>query len=129
MKYRAPASASGVKRPNPISMYPTWLMLWNDKMRRNSFCATAPSTPVTMVQPASTRMSACVNAVSCMNTSVNRRTNAYTPTLVSKPTNTADTATGGVWYDADSQKNNGKTAALMPNPTRNSMDTVRMSPG
>ena len=81
-----------------------------------------------MVQPASTRMSVCVNAVSCVNKSVNRRTKAYTPTLVSKPTNTADTATGGVWYDAGSQKNSGNTAALMPNPTRNSIETVSMIP-
>ena len=41
-------------------MYPIWLMMWNDRMRRSSFCEAAPRTPVTMVRPATQSSSSCV---------------------------------------------------------------------
>ncbi len=41
-------------------MYPIWLTMWKERMRRNSFWETAPNTPVTMVSPAMTRISVWV---------------------------------------------------------------------
>ena len=38
-----------------------------------------------------------VKAVSWTNSRVKTRISAYTPTLVSRPANSADTAPGGVW--------------------------------
>ena len=79
-------------------MYPIWLMLWKLRIRRNSICATAPATPVSIVRHASTRItqnSPC-GAGTGGNTSVNTRTSEYTPTFVSSAANSADTAAGGV---------------------------------
>ncbi len=86
-----------------MTMYPIWLTMWNDRMRRTSVCAAAPSTPVTMVTPAATSSRVWVKATSAVKSRVKTRISAYTPTLVSSPANTADTAAGGVWYDAGSQ--------------------------
>ena len=36
---------------------------------------------------------------------------------------------GGVWYEAGSQKNSGKTAALIPNAIRNSIEIDVTRPG
>ena len=33
-------------------MYPIWLTMWNDRIRLISFCAMAPSTPITIVSAA-----------------------------------------------------------------------------
>ena len=60
--------------------------MWNDRIRLTSFWAMAPSTPTIIVSPAihSSRV-----RCSPGNSWVWVRTMAYTPTLVSRPANTA----------------------------------------
>ena len=62
------------------------------------------------------------------NTRVWKRMIAYTPTLVSSPANTAVTGAGAVGYESGSQVDSGKTAALMPNATRNTAKMVLRRP-
>mgnify|MGYP004116993581 CR=1 FL=1 len=47
---------------------------------------------------------------------------------MSKPPKIAETAEGGVWYDAGNQKYKGNTADLIPKPTRNKIAATSTSP-
>jgi hypothetical protein len=71
-----------------------WLTSVNDSMRLMSDCATAPSTPTTMVSRAPT--SRTVLSSPPGNSSVSVRMIAYTPTLVSRPAKTAVTGAAAV---------------------------------
>ena len=84
----------------------------NDRIRFSSACATAPSTPTTMVASATTSSSVLTSLLA--NSCVSVRISAYTPTLVSSPANTAVTGAGAVGYESGSQNDTGKMAALMP---------------
>ena len=108
------AIANSVAIPIPITMYPIWLTMWKLKMRFICACEIAPSKPMIIVRPATT-----INSVfwSPGKSSVSVRMSAYTPTLVSKPANTAVTELGEVGYESGNQKNSGNTAALIPNAT------------
>ena len=71
-----------------------WLTKVNDNNRLMSFCAMAPRMPITMVSSAAT-----INTSSSRppgNNSEWVRMIAYTPTLVSRPANTAVTGAGAV---------------------------------
>ena len=59
-------------------------------MRRTSTCAAAPSTPISMVAHATHSSTSWATPASGQN-KVTRRISAYTPTLVSRPANSADT--------------------------------------
>ncbi len=50
--------------------------MWKLRIRRISYWAAAPSTPVTMVAPAIQTMRLCVKPISVPKTSVNVRTSA-----------------------------------------------------
>ena len=99
-------------------MYPTWLTSVNDRMRLSSACATAPRTPTTIVARATTSSSMLMSEV--WNSCVSVRMSAYTPTLVSRPANTAVTGAGAVGYESGSQNDSGKTAALIANASTSS---------
>ena len=52
----------------------------------------------------------------------------YTPTLVSRPANTAVTGVRAVGYESGNQKNSGKIAALMPNTMKRNRDKAVWTP-
>ena len=71
-----------------------WLTRVNDNSRLMSLCAMAPKMPISMVSSAAT-----INTWSSPppgNSRVCARMIAYTPTLVSRPANTAVTGAGAV---------------------------------
>ena len=72
-----------------------WLTIWNDRMRFTSPWAMAPSTPTSIVAPASTSSSVAGRVLSG-NSRVWVRMMAYTPTLVSRPAKIAVTGDGAV---------------------------------
>ncbi len=79
--------------------------------------AIAPRTPTIIVSPA---IHSSTVRCSPGNSCVWVRIIAYTPTLVSRPANTALIGLRAVGYESGSQKNSGNTAALRPKATSSS---------
>ncbi len=92
-----------------------------------SSCAMAPSTPITIVSPAMSRMA--VDGPSSGKSSVWVRTMAYTPTFVSRPAKMAVTGVTAVGYESGSQKNSGKMAALIPKTMKKNQPSADRTPG
>ncbi|EYT53483.1 hypothetical protein H488_0107010 [Kocuria sp. UCD-OTCP] len=87
-------SASWVPTATPKIMYPMWLIRVKDSMRLMSICASAPRMPTTMVSSAThIRRS---SSRSPGKSTVSVRMIEYTPTLVSRPANTAVTGAEAV---------------------------------
>ena len=78
----------------PQIMYPMWLMRMKDRVRLMSVWVSAPRIPTTRVRIA-THVSRSLTGLPG-NSSVSVRMIAYTPTLVSRPANTAVTGAGAV---------------------------------
>ncbi len=88
----------------------------NDNSRLISDCAIAPKMPISIVSRPATMRIESIDPPG--NSSVCVRMIAYTPTLVSKPANTAVTGAGAVGYESGNHDDSGNTAALIPNATR-----------
>ena len=71
-----------------------WLTRVNDSSRLMSLCAIAPKMPTSIVSRPQT--SSTLSSSPSGNSSVCARMIAYTPTLVSRPANTAVTGAGAV---------------------------------
>ncbi len=71
-----------------------WLTRVNDSRRLMSVCAIAPRMPTIIVSRPHTIST--LSSSPCGNSSVWARMIAYTPTLVSRPANTAVTGAGAV---------------------------------
>ncbi len=104
-----------------------WLTRVNDSSRLMSVWAMAPRIPTSIVSSPATISTS--SSAPPGNSSEWARMIAYTPTLVSRPANTAVTGAGAVGYESGSQADNGKTAALIPKATNSTANTAVRVPG